>query len=123
MQATPITAGLFLNGAPLSNDGINNGRSYPTDTYTADPSLNNFDNTYVDPAYNNTTLGVDGRFQEVANMSLVPGDNVLYLNSSTTGQDAGVLFDAQISAPIPEPATLGLLALAGSGLLLRRRRA
>jgi len=122
MQTTPLTAGLYLNGAPLTNDGVGTGRSY-ADTYTADPSLNNFDNTYSDPAYGNTTLGADGRFQEVANLTLVPGDNVLFINSSTTGQDAGVLFDAQISAPVPEPAALSLLLLAGSSLLIRRRRA
>jgi hypothetical protein len=44
------------------------------------------------------------------------------LNGDSTNTGAGVYFDNISIHPVPEPATLGLMGLAASGLMLRRRK-
>ena len=51
----------------------------------------------------------------------VTGSTLNVYESSTNGEMEGIQI-VQAEAPIPEPATLGLMAVAGAGLLLVGRK-
>ena len=53
---------------------------------------------------------------------VVPLDTTVYMNFFTTGIDPGEEIVGSFTVPIPEPATMSLLALGGIGALIRRRK-
>lgn len=109
---TQLTPHDLIGSASFSSTGNTNTGQVDTYNLTLSPS----DRTYLIGELNS---GKNVRFIITPTDSAVAATYAGFTNTSETGPQ--LVIDATTSAP--EPASLGVLALAGVGLLARRRRA
>ncbi|HEX8323279.1 MAG TPA: DUF4394 domain-containing protein [Tepidisphaeraceae bacterium] len=116
-STTLYTIDSFLNQLNTQNPP-NNGTQVPVGSLTVDTTnLVGFDISGVTGTAYASLQPAGGGFSQLYSINLVNG---IAQNANVIG---GGLFVRDISVMIPEPATLGLAALAAAGLVARRRRA
>ncbi|MFC4930839.1 CHRD domain-containing protein [Massilia sp. GCM10023247] len=98
-------------------------RDFPLGVQSGDysRSFDLLDATTYDPAFLAAFGGTPASDSEALINAI--GDNTAYLNIHTTQYPAGEIRGFMVAAPIPEPATWGMLGvgLAGLGMVARRR--
>ena len=111
----------FTRGTDLSSPGSSNNGIYKTSNVIAGALFNSNQN------YINISFGIDSTYEAVGQFYL-NGTGTGYLVALAKNSDgsalsisAGKLAIDNYSA-VPEPSSLGLLAMGATGLLLRRRR-
>lgn len=115
------TTAAFTGVAPIAIPFTDFPLGVTSGTYSASFDLS--DATIYDPAF----LAAFGGTPASAGAALIEAiaSNEAYLNIHTSQYPAGEIRGFLVAAPIPEPATWGMLGmgLAGLGMMARRRRA
>ncbi|MEW6369612.1 MAG: CHRD domain-containing protein [Pseudomonadota bacterium] len=115
------TTASFTGVAPIAIPFVDFPLGVTGGTYTHAFDLS--DATVYDPAF----LSAFGGTPQSASAALIDAINSsqAYLNIHTDQYPAGEIRGFMVAAPIPEPATWGMLAMgmAGLGMMARRRRA